>query len=160
MQVGNEAGVLLHISVVGESFGEIPAIFEEYKRTFELEYSERLRIENWGYVESKDSYFHILRDADIVVSTSHHEFFGVSVLEAVLYNCFPLVPNRLVYPEIYGEVPEFLYNTDNQLFKKLKNFCVRPNRFRRQKYEILHDKFKIDKYLWDACGSGEVWLYP
>ena len=151
----DEAGVLLHISVVGESFGEIPAIFDEYKRMFELEYSERLRIENWGYVESKDSYFHILRDADIVVSTSHHEFFGVSVLEAVLYDCFPLVPNRLVYPEIYGEVPEFLYNTDNQLFKKLKNFCVRPNRFRRQKYEILHDKFKIDQYLWDTCGSGE-----
>ena len=154
-RLANEGDVFLHISVVGESFGEIPAIFEEYKRTFELEYSERLSIKNWGYVESKDSYFHILRDADIVVSTSHHEFFGVSVLEAVLYNCFPLVPNRLVYPEIYGEVPEFLYNTDNQLFKRLKNFCVRPNRFRRQKYEILHDKFKIDQYLWDTCGSGE-----
>ena len=22
------------------------------------------------------------------------------------------------------------------------------------KYEILHNNFKIDKYLWDACGSG------
>lgn len=46
-----------------------------------------------------DEYRRLLRRADIVVSTAQHEFFGVAITEAVHAGAFPVLPNRLVYPE-------------------------------------------------------------
>ena len=48
-----------------------------------------------------DEYRALLARAGIVVSTSKHEFQGISVLEAASAGCIPLVPDALVYPEIY-----------------------------------------------------------
>ena len=83
------------------------------------------KIIHFGWLESKSEYTTILSEADVVVSTANHEFFGVAMLEAVA-----LVPNRLVYPEIYPKDP-CIYSTDNQLFKKLKSFCSRPDLVRQ-----------------------------
>ena len=46
-----------------------------------------------------EEYRDIVRKADIVLSTAHHEFFGISVAEAMNAGVFPIVPNGLVYPE-------------------------------------------------------------
>ena len=32
--------------------------------------------------------------------TSHHDFFGASIVEAVYCGCLPLLPARLSYPEL------------------------------------------------------------
>lgn len=48
----------------------------------------------------RDEYRKLLARAGIVVSTSLHEFQGLSVLEAISAGCVPLVPDALVYPEI------------------------------------------------------------
>jgi len=37
------------------------------------------------------------------VSTAQHEFFGLAVVEAIAAGAFPVLPNRLVYPE---RIPE------------------------------------------------------
>jgi glycosyltransferase involved in cell wall biosynthesis len=48
-------------------------------------------------------YRRLLREASVVVSTAHHEFFGISVVEAIYAGAFPVLPRRLVYPE---RIPE------------------------------------------------------
>ena len=67
--------------------------------------------------EQRSEYTEILGQVDIVVSTSNHEFFGISMLEATLSGAYPLVPNRLVYPEIYPA--EFRFDADEDLARRL-----------------------------------------
>ena len=54
-----------------------------------------------GHVRRSD-YLGLLGRADVVVSTARHEFFGVSVAEAVAAGCVPLLPDRLSYPDLIG----------------------------------------------------------
>lgn len=56
------------------------------------------RVVHAGWADDP-TYRDLLRSADVVVSTAKHEFFGVAITEAVSAGAFPVVPNRLVYPE-------------------------------------------------------------
>jgi len=89
-------GVDYRVSVIGERFRESPAIFDQAR--------ERLadRLDRWGYQETREDYQAALSEADIVVSTARHEFFGISVVEAIGAGAYPLLPRRLAYPEILG----------------------------------------------------------
>lgn len=88
------AGADYRISVVGEQFRESPPVFETARKQFAH------RIDRWGYQASRDDYVAVLREADVIVSTALHEFFGISVVEAISTGAFPLLPERLAYPEI------------------------------------------------------------
>jgi hypothetical protein len=67
-----------------------------------LKARERLpnRIAHFGYAEDTTSYARFLWQADVVVSTAIHEFFGSAVIEACYCGCFPILPRRLSYPEL------------------------------------------------------------
>ncbi len=56
------------------------------------------RLAHFGFA-ADDEYTRLVRAADIVVSTALQEFFGIAITEAMYAGAFPLLPDRLVYPE-------------------------------------------------------------
>lgn len=94
----NNNGTDFRLSVIGESFGQVPEVFASAKKLF------RDRIDRWGYQPSRAEYEAALLDADVVVSTANHEFFGIGVVEAVAAGAYPVVPKRLAYPETIGGI--------------------------------------------------------
>lgn len=110
------------LSVLGENFKDNPQVFDEAKQRLSK------HIQQWSYVENKQDYYRILQSAHVSVSTAKHEFFGVSMLEAVMCGCFPLCPDSLVYPEIYPK--QCLYKDSNDLLHRLQDFCDSPTKAR------------------------------
>jgi glycosyltransferase involved in cell wall biosynthesis len=64
-----------------------------------------------------------------VVSTSRHEFFPGSILEAIYCGCHPFLPDRLTYPELVAEGlrrpllhAPVMYRSEDELFEHIR--CV------------------------------------
>ena len=108
----DEAGHSFSLAVAGENFRNTPDEFEEARRRLAH------RIEHWGYLPTRQAYLDLLQRADLVISTAAHEFFGISILEAVQAGAFPLLPNRLSYPELIPASlhPACLYDDEEELF--------------------------------------------
>ena len=68
---------------------------------------------------SKTEYYELLKRAKVVVSYALQENFGFSIQEATYLGCYPVLPNRLVYPELYGK--EHLYDTFDESVKMVEN---------------------------------------
>jgi glycosyltransferase involved in cell wall biosynthesis len=88
-----EQGLDFRLAVLGESFGRAPSVFGEARQRL----SER--VVQWGYLESFAQYAEWLWRADLLPVTSHQEFFGASVVQALYCGCTALLPDRLAYPE-------------------------------------------------------------
>jgi hypothetical protein len=50
---------------------------------------------------SKTEYYDLLAKSKVVVSFALQENFGFGIAEAAYLGCTPVLPNRLVYPELY-----------------------------------------------------------
>lgn len=108
LKILKSRGVEFRVSAIGEQFREAPEVFEWAKNYF----SEH--IERWGYQQKRAEYEAALAEADLIVSTAGHEFFGISIVEGIAAGAYPVLPKRLAYPEILrlGEikgVEEFFY---------------------------------------------------
>jgi glycosyltransferase involved in cell wall biosynthesis len=116
-----DEGVPFRVALAGENFRIQPSEFAEAR--------ERLgaRLVHFGYAASEADYARLLWDADIVLSTAVHEFFGVSVVEAIYCGATPVLPRRLSYPELIP--PEFhascLYDDFAGLLARLRAFLTR-----------------------------------
>lgn len=109
------AGASFRIALAGENFRNEPDEF--------LAARERWgnRLIHFGWAQRQD-YEALLGEADIVISTALHEFFGIAVVEAIAAGAWPILPNRLSYPEILDPAhhEQHLYDDFDALVAMLK----------------------------------------
>lgn len=90
-------GVEFEVALCGEQFGRRPAGIDQGIATLGA------RVVHQGYLPRAE-YVELLGRSRVVVSTAHHEFFGVSVVEAAMAGAMPLWPRRLSYPGLLEAV--------------------------------------------------------
>ena len=93
-------GVEFRLNVIGEQFREKPPIFDWARQYFFH------HIDRWGYQDSREEYDTALAEADVFVSTANHEFFGITAVEAMVAGAYPVLPQRLAYPEVISSTDE------------------------------------------------------
>lgn len=120
----HDEGVPFRLALLGQSFPESEGLFDAAASRL-----GKSRVVQMGAIENRSEYLSFLGQCQVVVSTAHHEFQGLSVLEAVSRGVHPLLPRRLSYPELFP--PEVLYNTRVQLLDGLRArlvHCTDPNK--------------------------------
>jgi glycosyltransferase involved in cell wall biosynthesis len=110
-----ERGLDFQLIVLGKAYGKTPPIFEEAK--------DRLQdhLLHWGYADSREEYIHWVQQANLMPITSRQDFFGGSVVEGMAAGCYPLLPDRLAYPEHLPEAlrEKHLYRSEEELMQKV-----------------------------------------
>ncbi|RKX25490.1 MAG: DUF3524 domain-containing protein [Candidatus Zixiibacteriota bacterium] len=146
------SGIDFQVSVIGQQFDHVPDVFT----TAQIELADR--IDHWGFQETRDDYVAALLDADIVVSTADHEFFGVSIVEAVSAGAHPMLPNRLAYPEILclgkidGAEGFFYDGTKNDLVHCLKALLSKVESGTLWENDPLFGRRIVETFHWDMLG--------
>jgi glycosyltransferase involved in cell wall biosynthesis len=117
-----DEGLDFRVALAGENFRVQPAEFEAARGRLGA------RLVHYGYAESLADYARLLWDADIVLSTAIHEFFGVSIVEAVYCGCLPILPRRLSYPELIPSEwhDRYLYDDFDGLLARLRAALADP----------------------------------
>ncbi|GAG31601.1 unnamed protein product, partial [marine sediment metagenome] len=130
-----QTGYNFRLVLLGQRFRTVPPVFASSW--------DRLRpsIVHTGHIPDPVEYQSALADCDIVVSTAIQENFGIAVVEAILAGCQPLLPDRLVYPEI---IPKrfhqtCLYPSDADLLGRLRNALAGPGRMTPASIAELQD---------------------
>ena len=142
-----DRGINFRLALMGENFGKIPEAFTAARKQF------KSKILQYGYVSERRTYENWLKRGALVISTAIQENFGLSVVEAMLMGCLPLLPNRLSYPEIlpaaYHE--HFLYRNKYDLMEKLFDIMTHYRR-----YEPLRDHLveEMKSFLWQNVVAG------
>lgn len=119
------------LALCGQQYGKQPAIFKEAMQKLEA------HIIHNGHADAA-TYRQLLWQADITISTAVHEFFGISVLEAIYCQTFPILPNRLSYPELLPAPYHLqcLYQNQPGLEQRLKWALAEPGKAQQTAQEL------------------------
>lgn len=106
----SEKEVNFKLIVLGSKASKYPAIFDEAMQRLEK------HIIHWGFVENREQYQQLMSQGNLLPVCSHQDFFGISIMEAILQGIRPVLPNRLVYPEHLDPsiFPELYYDQDSE----------------------------------------------
>ncbi|HSH04984.1 MAG TPA: DUF3524 domain-containing protein [Anaerolineae bacterium] len=141
-----EKNIPFRLAICGQNFRRHPHEFDEAQ--------QRLadQIIHSGYADTAQ-YRQLLWQADITVSTAYHEFFGISILEAIYCHTFPLLPNNLSYPELIPTAfhPHCLYATQEELQTKLNALLTTSANERNQVISTLAPQ--IAQYDWSLIAN-------
>ena len=129
--------------VVGESYSEYPNIFNIAKNRLGS------KIIHFGYCDNYQKYIKYLKLANILPVTSNQDFFGISIVEAVAYGAYPILPNRLSYPELFDKSinPHIFYKNKTEFKDKIMSAINNVN--------LISDKIKplrnnvYDNFNWN-----------
>lgn len=69
---------------------------------------------------SKDEYHQILSQSMVMLSNTIEENFGYCVVEACLYNTYPLVKNAYSHPELVKNDKRLLFDDEDEIIDKIK----------------------------------------
>ncbi len=120
--------------VLGEKQASYPKIFSD------IEVSLKKHLVHIGYAHSREQYLELVNQSNILYVTSHHDFFGISVVEAVQAGCYPILPKRLAYPE-HLEGKRHFYDSPEEGYKKLK-LCI------EEKSYLDFEPIDLSRYDW------------
>jgi glycosyltransferase involved in cell wall biosynthesis len=133
------------LAVLGQSYGRKPPIFAKAQ--------ERLgaRVRHWGYVADRAEYWRWLHRADLLPVTAVHDFFGASTVEAMAAGVYPLLPQRLAYPEhvpaslqaahLYAEQADFLPRLQAWLAAPLRAEATLRDHVRRYAWSVVAPQY-------------------
>ncbi len=141
-----DEGVSFRVALAGENFRMAPAEFAEAR--------DRLggRLVHYGFAEQRADYARLLWSADVVVSTAIHEFFGVSVVEAIYCGAQPVLPNGLSYPELLPPASHAacLYTGFEDLLAHLRAALARPTAGPLLREHVRRFDWAVQAPLYDA----------
>lgn len=140
-EIGDETPFTL--SVIGGDAGKANKLFTRAEQTWQH------RVHQWGYLEQRQDYTALLQQADMVVSSARHEFFGLAMVEACAAGCLPVLPQTLSYPEVFRHVPEtqFYDGSSEGLARQLQQ-CLNIWQHDEQQRQRLHAAMAI--YDWQT----------
>lgn len=146
-----EEGLPFEVALCGETFSSSEPLLAAAQ--------EKLgsAIVHIGYANF-DTYQKLLHRAEITISTAYHEFFGISILEAIACHTFPLLPHRLSYPELIPAAyhPFCLYKGRHGLLNQLKWALSH----RLEAYDVAQKLAQtVDQFNWPHLAPNyDQWL--
>jgi len=111
---------------------------------------------------SKPEYYQKLSEASVMFSCSLHENLGISIMEGVMLDVIPVLPNRCSYTEMY--MPDFLYPSawteswaafkkhEQDLLEFIRHRVEQPKKYSRQlakQKKILKERYLTADRMFD-----------
>lgn len=140
-----EEQVDFKLIMLGSAPKKVSSVFLEAKEVL----SEN--IIQWGRVETFNEYADLVWMADILPVTSLHDFFGISVLEAVYCNTLPLLPKRCAYPDHFpiDQFSDLYFESDSDFKDKLRD-QLETSKF---KFNFTELRSIISQYSWNNVAN-------
>ena len=105
------------------------------------------KIQHFGFVEDYQKFVELYWQSNICVSTALHEYFGMSVVEGMYCENWPIFPNRLTYPMFIPKEfhQDHLYNDFDDLVNKLRWAITHVSELKNRNFR---DRMK--RYDWNT----------
>lgn len=108
-----------------------------------------------GFLEDRANMLALQNETHLLVSTTHHEFFGLSVMESALCGRALCLPRRLSYPELYSHLE--LHDEGILFYSNLQEATakiIQYDQLRRRGELQSKDRISfLSKYLWTDAAS-------
>lgn len=93
----NRRGLPVRLTLLGQRFRSVPQAMRDLLALP----AGAVVVQCPDFIEDRDQYVALLGQHNVVLSTSLHDFQGLSIMEAAQAGCVPLLPDRLCYPDFF-----------------------------------------------------------
>jgi glycosyltransferase involved in cell wall biosynthesis len=130
------------LAILGERFSAAPAAFNRARNVL----ADHIVFDEYP---PREEYISWLIRGDIVVSAALQENFGLSIIEAAIAGCWPLLPRRLAYPEVMpGWVSAACFWNDEKGFDEALEKVLRMSALQRNRLTKPLGRW-LQKYGWE-----------